>query len=303
MCWYNIRPARLIQRPTLEWLRPVCVCFHLLKCRLQNYMPDAVQSVLNNNVTQPARILNKKYIFLQTTRYWQNAEKLAVGLRDNRCPYKRKTVCTQLSNARISYVTNSDPWSGLRTPKWTPGYSGRTNISSYRGALCVIQANTWVSDVVRQPYLRSYSSVYLFLQNVLAKWYRVFSHTCPLHCSSVQGDKHSSPKLHFVWRERNQQDATIRCLLLTSVSTRFGHHYAHLWENKDPVTTSGVLFWCCWMWLVVVVGRCLVGCEHYEGFCSTQPHPAEPEYTKCSNRVFDLLKMGIMMPETCWDRS
>jgi len=33
---------------------------------------------------------------------------------------------------------------------------------------------------------------------------------------------------------------------------------------------------------------------------SYQPHPAEPEqYTKCSNTVFDLLKMGIMMPETC----
>ena len=31
-----------------------------------------------------------------------------------------------------------------------------------------------------------------------------------------------------------------------------------------------------------------------------QPHPAEPEqYTKCSNTVFVLLKMSIMMPETC----
>ena len=31
-----------------------------------------------------------------------------------------------------------------------------------------------------------------------------------------------------VKRERkNQQDATILCLLLTSVSTCFGHHYAH----------------------------------------------------------------------------
>ena len=30
-----------------------------------------------------------------------------------------------------------------------------------------------------------------------------------------------------------------------------------------------------------------------------QPHPAEPErYTICSNTVFVLLKMGIMMPET-----
>ena len=31
-----------------------------------------------------------------------------------------------------------------------------------------------------------------------------------------------------------------------------------------------------------------------------QPHPAKPEpHTKCSNRAFVLLKMGIMMPETC----
>ena len=43
-------------------------------------------------------------------------------------------------------------------------------------------------------------------------------------------------------REKNQQDATIRCLLLTSVSTFFGHHYAHLQENKGPVTAFGVLF-------------------------------------------------------------
>ena len=50
--------------------------------------------------------------------------------------------------------------------------------------------------------------------------------------------------------------------LLTSVSTCFRHHYAHLQENKGPVTVFVVLFWFCWMWLVAVVGRCLVGCEH-----------------------------------------
>ena len=33
----------------------------------------------------------------------------------------------------------------------------------------------------------------------------------------------------------NQKDATIRCLLSTSVSTCFEHHYAHLQENKDRV--------------------------------------------------------------------
>jgi len=63
-------------------------------------------------------------------------------------------------------------------------------------------------------------------------------------------------------KTEDQQDATIRCLLLTSVSICFGHHYAHLWENKDPVTAFGVLFWFCWMWLVAVVERCVVGCEH-----------------------------------------
>jgi hypothetical protein len=43
-------------------------------------------------------------------------------------------------------------------------------------------------------------------------------------------------------KRKDQQDATIRCLLLTSVSTCFGHHYAHLQENKGPATAFGVLF-------------------------------------------------------------
>ena len=63
-------------------------------------------------------------------------------------------------------------------------------------------------------------------------------------------------------KREDQQDATIGCLLLTSVSTCFGHHYAHHQESKGPVTAFGVLFWFCWMWLVAVVGRCLAGCEH-----------------------------------------
>ena len=61
---------------------------------------------------------------------------------------------------------------------------------------------------------------------------------------------------------KTQQHATVRCLLLTSASTCFGHNYAHLQENKDRVTAFGVLLCFCWMWLVAVVGRCLVGCEH-----------------------------------------
>jgi len=53
-------------------------------------------------------------------------------------------------------------------------------------------------------------------------------------------------------KREDQRDATIRCLLLTSVSTCFGQHYAHLQENKGPVTAFGVLFWFCWMWLVAL---------------------------------------------------
>jgi hypothetical protein len=63
-------------------------------------------------------------------------------------------------------------------------------------------------------------------------------------------------------KREDQQDAIIRCLLLTSDSICFGHHYAHLQENKGPVTAFGALFWFCWMWFVAVVGHCIVGCEH-----------------------------------------
>jgi len=35
-------------------------------------------------------------------------------------------------------------------------------------------------------------------------------------------------------------------------------------EQRPCVIAYGVLHWFCWMWLVVVVGRCVVGCEHCE---------------------------------------
>jgi len=41
-----------------------------------------------------------------------------------------------------------------------------------------------------------------------------------------------------VKREKNQQDAVIKCLLLTSISTCFGQHYACLQENKEPVVVG-----------------------------------------------------------------
>ena len=50
--------------------------------------------------------------------------------------------------------------------------------------------------------------------------------------------------------------------IINTFSTCFGHHYAHLQENKTCVTVRGVLRWFYWMWLVAVVGRCVVGCTH-----------------------------------------
>jgi hypothetical protein len=58
-------------------------------------------------------------------------------------------------------------------------------------------------------------------------------------------------------KREDQQDAEIRCLLSTSVSTCFDHCYVHLQENNGPVSAFGVLFWFCWMWLVAGVERCL----------------------------------------------
>jgi len=82
--------------------------------------------------------------------------------------------------------------------------------------------------------------------------------------------------------------------IINTVSACFGHHYAHLQENKTCVTACGVL-----CWLVAVVGRCVVGCEQCEGRTVTftvlapyntaphnrhQPHPGEPaQHTACSN--------------------
>ena len=68
--------------------------------------------------------------------------------------------------------------------------------------------------------------------------------------------------------------------------------------------------WCTALVLLDVVGsgcgalrcrlRALLASYNAAPHNRYQPHPAEPEQiTKRSNTVFDLLKMGIMMPETC----
>ena len=67
-----------------------------------------------------------------------------------------------------------------------------------------------------------------------------------------------------VKREKTNKMQQSDVLLSTFVSTCFGHHYAHLQENKDRVLLHVV--YCagsagCGWWLVVVVGRCAEGIE------------------------------------------
>jgi len=69
--------------------------------------------------------------------------------------------------------------------------------------------------------------------------------------------------------------------IINTFSTCFGHHYAHLKENKTRVTARGVLRWFCWMWLAAVVGHCIEGCEHCEGYS----HPTTQRPTAATNHI------------------
>ena len=126
------------------------------------------------------------------------------------------------------------------------------------------------------------------------------SHECRCFCPGITWpwSKHEDDKLWVpvtVHREQNmkrvdQQDATIRCLLLTSVSTCFSHHYAHLQENKGPVTAFGVLFWFCWMWLVAVVRCCLelnrnLHSDHIVQDSASKPLPTTSSRTRTSHQM------------------
>jgi len=86
-----------------------------------------------------------------------------------------------------------------------------------------------------------------------------------------------------------------------------------IFRRTRRITACGVLRWFCWMWLVAVVGRCAVGCEHCDGYCSASQcsHLTTQRPATATNHIQQnqrstqhavirlvLLKMGIMMPET-----
>jgi len=118
-----------------------------------------------------------------------------------------------------------------------------------------------------------------------------------------------------VKRETNKKQL-IWSLFQLSISTCFGHHYAHL-QNK-------AMYYCIWCSVLVVfavvVWSCDANCVHCvkvvvrlnNNFHTvhtarvTAPH-YHSQHNQCRTPYavihgLVLLKMGIMMPETCWDR-
>jgi hypothetical protein len=107
-------------------------------------MPDAIQSVLNNNVTRPELIFHKEKIkFIQTTRHWHNADKLAVGLRDIRTSItneKHSAVNFRMFDFRTLQILTPNPDSVRRNG--LPDTADEQTFRATAVSLCVSQANT-----------------------------------------------------------------------------------------------------------------------------------------------------------------
>jgi len=93
--------------------------------------------------------------------------------------------------------------------------------------------------------------------------------------------------------------------IINIFSRCFGHHYAHLQENKACVTVHGVL-------RCNKRGKVDISCNVFFVGYYTPPHKKDitvniylsplvtAQHTTYSNTRLVLLKMGIIMPETCW---
>ena len=75
-------------------------------------------------------------------------------------------------------------------------------------------------------------------------------------------------------------------------------------EQRPCVTACGVLRWFCWMWLVAVVGRCVIGCEYCQrstpyavthGLCSP-----EDGHNDARNMLRQKLIIKKLIVASCW---
>ena len=114
----------------------------------------------------------------------------------------------------------------------------------------------------------------------------------------------------IVWRERKPTRCNNQMFIINFCLNMFRASLCPSSGEQRPC----YCIWCTALVLLDVVGsgcgalhcrmRALLASYNAAPHNRYQPQPAEPEqYTICSNTVFVLPKMGIMMPETCWDRS
>ena len=122
-----------------------------------------------------------------------------------------------------------------------------------------------------------------------------------------------------VWREKNQQDATIRCFIINFCLNMFRASLCPSSGEQRPCYCIWCVVLVLLMWLVAVVGCCLAGCEqcsHPTGSASMDALPwshylptgldnlpcshGTYQHEAITSRSRQLLMMGTWLPETCW---
>jgi len=130
------------------------------------------------------------------------------------------------------------------------------------------------------------------------------------YCSRGQREVHQHWAEHKVKRENQQHATNSMFIIKLSISTCFGHHYAHHQENKTVSYCMQCSAWVCRLWscgAVCTVWQLLFDTAHtvHNGAPQdhSQPQPTHPGRTSHAvGHSLILLMMGIMMPETCLDR-
>jgi len=116
-----------------------------------------------------------------------------------------------------------------------------------------------------------------------------------------------------VKREKRQQDANNLMFIIKLLSQHVSGIIMPIIRRTRLCTTAyGVQRWLCWLWLcgaesqaVCTVWNLLFDSrvEHSLLSSSTQPQPVQPVLPYAVVHSLVLLMMGVMMPDTCWDRS
>jgi len=108
------------------------------------------------------------------------------------------------------------------------------------------------------------------------------------------------------WRERNQKDATNLMFIIKLLSQHVSGINVPIFRRTRLCTTAyGVLHWLCWLWLcgAGMWAMCTVWNFHTVHIAHDPAPHNQCRTPYAAVHSFVLLKMDMMMPETCWDGS